>query len=82
MAFGNWKKVRGFSVTLNAGKKKKKCFKVLIGPGTSNVIDSLTYLRVGEECSVLLFLSLALASGIPPAQMCQELTLLRQTEIT
>lgn len=49
MAFGNWKKVRGFSVTLNAGKKKKKCFKVLIGPGTSNVIDSLTYLRVGEE---------------------------------
>lgn len=54
MDFGRWKKVRGFSVALNADKG---CLTGLIGPGASNLTDSLTYLRLGEECSVLLFQS-------------------------
>lgn len=79
MGFGRWKKFRGFSDALNADKG---CFKWLTGSGTSNLTDSLTYLRLGEECSMLLFQSPALVSGIPPAQMCQELSLPRQTAIT
>lgn len=69
------KKVRGFSIALNADKS---CLKGVIGPGISNFEDSLTYLRLEKECSVLLFQSPALVSGIPLAQMCQELSLPRQ----
>lgn len=79
MGFGRWNKFTGLSDALNADKG---CLKLLIGPGTSNLTNFLTYLRLGEECSVLLFQSPALVSGIPPAQMCQELSLSRQTEIT
>lgn len=72
---GGEEKVRGFSVALNADKG---CLKGVIGPGISSLEDSPTYLRLEEECSVLLFQSPALVSGIPPAQMCQELSLPRQ----
>lgn len=79
MGFGRWQKVRAFSVASN---EDKGFLKGLVGLGVSNLSDPLTYLRPGEECSALLFQSLALVSGIPPAQMCQELSLPRQTEIT
>lgn len=37
MNFGRWKKVRGFSVAINADKA---CLRGLIGPGASNLTDS------------------------------------------